>query len=350
MSDIEQIPPEERPGKKEPDDEISLIDLFATIWQRRVMVIAVTATAVVAVVVFAIISILLPPEISPLPNEFTPAALMIINNSSSSSGGMASMLSSSGLGGLAGLAGVNTGSTFSDLAIYLVGTNTFLDSVVDEFDLITRYEIEKFYRAESRKALKKKLTASYDEKSGVFDIAFTDRDPVFAQQVVNYCVAYLQNWFDELGVDKNKLEKENLEKNIENTLKEIQALEVEGHRLEQTVSGRLPVSIPSITFEQSRIALELAAQRQVYSQLKVQYELLKITMASEKPVFQVLEMAEVPDKKSGPSRGLICVIVTFAAGFLSVFLAFILNAVANIKNDPQAMAKLHGNDNKRYKN
>jgi uncharacterized protein involved in exopolysaccharide biosynthesis len=65
-------------------------------------------------------------------------------------------------------------------------------------------------------------------------------------------------------------------------------------------------------------------------------------MASEKPVFQVLELAEVPDQKSGPSRGLICVIVTFAAGFFSVFLAFVLNAISNIKKDPEAMAKLRG--------
>jgi uncharacterized protein involved in exopolysaccharide biosynthesis len=92
--------------------------------------------------------------------------------------------------------------------------------------------------------------------------------------------------------------------------------------------------------ERNRIALELTAQQEVYSQLKVQYELLKITMASEKPVFQVLEMAEVPDQKSGPSRGLLCIIVVFAAGFFSVFLAFVLNAIANIKNDPEAMAKL----------
>jgi uncharacterized protein involved in exopolysaccharide biosynthesis len=339
----------EYPEKKLENDEISLIDLFAVLWRRKAMIIALTLTAAVAAVVFAIISILLPPEKSPLPNEYTPAALMIINDASSSGGGMASMLASSGLGGLAGLAGVNTGSTFGDLAIYLVNTNTLLDSVVDEFDLIARYEIKKFYRAESRRALKKKLSASHDEKSGVFNIAFTDRDPVFAQQVVNYCVEYLQKWFDELGVDKNKLEQENLEKNIENTLREIQDLEIEGHSLEQTVSGRLPASLPSITFEQNRIALELNAQRQVYSQLKVQYELLKITMASEKPVFQVLEMAESPDKKSGPSRGLICIIVVFAAGFFSVFLAFILNAVANIKNDPEAMAKLRRNSgNKRH--
>jgi uncharacterized protein involved in exopolysaccharide biosynthesis len=65
-------------------------------------------------------------------------------------------------------------------------------------------------------------------------------------------------------------------------------------------------------------------------------------MASEKPVFQVLELAEIPDMKSGPGRGLICIIVTFAAGFFSVFLAFVLNAVENIRKDPEAMAKLSG--------
>jgi uncharacterized protein involved in exopolysaccharide biosynthesis len=65
-------------------------------------------------------------------------------------------------------------------------------------------------------------------------------------------------------------------------------------------------------------------------------------MASEKPVFQVLEMAEVPDQKSGPSRGLICIIAIFAAGFFAFFLAFCLNAIANIKKDPEAMAKLRG--------
>ena len=92
--------------------------------------------------------------------------------------------------------------------------------------------------------------------------------------------------------------------------------------------------------------MELGAQRQVYTQLKVQYELLKVNMASEKPVFQILEMAEVPDMKSGPSRGMLCIIVVFAAGFFAVFLAFAMNAVSNIKNDPDAMAKLRGKSEK----
>ncbi|MHB9294188.1 hypothetical protein Holit_03315 [Hollandina sp. SP2] len=327
------------------DDEISLIDLFAILWHRKVMILVITFIAMVGVVVFSVVSLVLPTETSPLPNTYTPRALMLINNTGSSGNAMSAALGN--LGGLAGLAGVSTGPTSSELAIYLVGTNTLLDAVVDEFDLIRKYEIEKSPRAGSRKILKKQLTADYDEKSGVFGISFTDTDPVFAQTVVNFCVLFLEKRFDEIMVDKNKLEKENLELNIANTYQEIQNLEEEFHKLEYAVAlgGRFG-AIPTITLDQNRINMELQTQKEVYTQLKVQYELLKVTMASERPVFQILEMAEVPDQKSGPSRGLLCIIVTFAGGFFSVFLAFVLNAVSNIRKDPEAMAKLQGHSKK----
>jgi uncharacterized protein involved in exopolysaccharide biosynthesis len=73
-------------------------------------------------------------------------------------------------------------------------------------------------------------------------------------------------------------------------------------------------------------------------------------MASETPVFQILELAEVPDQKSGPGRGMLCIIVTFAAGFFSVFLAFVLNAAANILNDPEAMEKFRRKKGKEVEN
>jgi uncharacterized protein involved in exopolysaccharide biosynthesis len=335
---------------KENDDEISLIDLFAVLWHRKKMIIAITLVAAVGVVLFAILSIVLPADISPLPNEYTPHALMLINNSSSSSSGMSAMINASGLGGLASLAGVGgASSSFSGLAIYMMGTNSFLDKVVDEFDLLTRYKIvvegkepPKSPRADSRAILKKKLVGASDEESGVFIISFTDTDPVFAQTVVNYCMNELEQSFSDMGLDKNKLEKDNLELNIANTFQQIQSYERESQALAYSVRDDGTGVIPAITTDLSRINMELGIQTQVYSQLRVQYELLKVSMASETPVFQALERAEVPDLKSGPSRGMICVIVTFAAGFFSVFLAFVLNAIANIKKDPEAMAKLRG--------
>jgi uncharacterized protein involved in exopolysaccharide biosynthesis len=332
--------------KNDSDDEISLIDLFAVLWHRKKMIITITVAAAIGAVLFSIISLLLPPEDSFLPNVYTPEAIMLIDNKSSS-GNLSSMLSNMGsLASLAGLA-MSGESNYSQLAVFLVETNSFLDAVVDEFGIIKKLKLEKSPRAESRKALKKLLKAEVDSTSGTLSISFKDIDPEYARDVVNFSVGYLEKRFGELGLDKNKIEKENLEINIANTYKEILQLEEDSRRLEQSVAyGSSYDRLPAITIEMNRLVLELEAQKQIYTQLKVQYELNRIDIASESPIFQVLEYAEVPDQKSGPSRGLICIIVTFAAGFLSVFLAFVLNAVSNIKNDPQAMAKLRGTNEK----
>ena len=322
------------------DDEISFIDLFSVLFRRKIMIITITAIAMVSVVVYSIISIKLPPETSPMPNVYTPEALLLINGASSTGGGLSSMLSN--LGGLASLAGgslSSAGGTNAELAVYLVHSNKFLDTIVDKFDLINRWGIKEFARSRSRNNLAGALLAEIDEKSGVISVRFTNVDPVFATEIVNFAIKLLEERFDEMGLDKNKLEKENLEINIANTLDEIQNLQIQA----QTFSRSLAASTSTnAALESARIQIELEAQRQVYSQLKVQYELLKVTMASEKPVFQVLETASVPDLKSGPSRSKICLIVTFAAGFLSVLIAFALYAIETIKNDPEAMEKLRG--------
>ena len=325
------------------DDEISLIDLFAVLWQRKVMIIAITGIAIIGVLIFSILSLKLPPEKSFLPNKYTPQAQMLINDSSSSSGGLSAALSSSGLGSLASLAGVNVsgGSSYSALASYFVGSNSLLDQVIQKFNLIERYKIEKHPIAESRKALKEVLHSSFDEDTGVFTVNFTDIDPVFARDVVNYVVGLLEERFFELGIDKNKLTQKNLEENIKSSYDQILSLQTQIHELEMSVTNDYnPSSTPSIMMDTSLIKMELKVQEEIYAQLKAQYEMLKVTMASEQPVFQILEYAEVPDQKSKPSRGMLCIIVTFAAFFVSVFLAFLLNALENIKKDPVAMAKL----------
>ena len=233
------------------------------------------------------------------------------------------------------------GASNTKLATYLISSDALLDAVTDEFKLIEKYKIEKAVRASSRKTLKQFLKADSDSDSGVFTVSFTDIDPVFAQSVVNFVVDWMEKKFDELGLDNNKIEKENLERNIQSSYNEILRIEREVKKLGASVGyGNNAWDIPSITTGAARLQLELEAQKQVYTQLKTQYELLKVKMLSETPVFQILARPEVPDLKSGPSRGKMCIIVTFAAFFMAVFLAFALNAWKNIKNDPEAMEKL----------
>ncbi|WP_428768129.1 lipopolysaccharide biosynthesis protein [Treponema sp. HNW] len=328
-----------------PEDEISLIDLCAVLLRYKKLIIGLTAAGAVFSVVFALLSLKLPAEKSFLPNLYTPKAHMLINDPNAQGGGLSSLINSSGLGSLAGLAGISAkgGASYGSLAVYLAGSNSFLDALITEFNLVERYEIKKSLKADTRKALLKYLQATLDDKTGVFTLSFTDIDPVFAQKVVNYAVEYLENRFTEMGLDKNKLEKSNLEQNIHNTYTEIVRLQNKSKKLEESVSGGLQSAhIPSIMLEINMLKLELKAQEAVYAQLKTQYELLKIKIASETPVFQILERAEVPDKKSKPSRGKLCIIITFASAFISVFIAFLLNAVSNIKKDEEAMAKLKG--------
>jgi hypothetical protein len=332
------------------EKEISLFDLFLSLWRYKELIVIISLCAALITVAGSIISIVLPPEKSFLPNLYTPHANMLINNTTSAGGGIAAALSASGLGGLASMAGVTSGPTFSSLAVYLVYSDTMLDSVIEKFDLIRRYKIKKYVIAKSREALKKKLKADYDEESGVFTISFSDYNPAFAREVVEYCVDYLTGWFDTLGLDKNLQQKENLEKGIVTAYESIRELEREMQNLELSATVLLYNSAaPNITLETRRINMELNAQQEIYTQLKVQLELTNTAIASETPAFQVLERARIPDLKSGPGRGLLCMIVPLGAFFFSVFLAFVLTALENIKNDPEAMAKFRALDKRRNK-
>lgn len=96
----------EHENKTDIDDEISLIDLASVLWKRKKMIITIVVSAMVFIVAYSIISLMLPSEKSFLPNEYTPRSLMLINDAKSSGGALASMISSSGMGGLTSLAGI----------------------------------------------------------------------------------------------------------------------------------------------------------------------------------------------------------------------------------------------------
>lgn len=336
MTDLQES---EVQKSKDTDDEISLLDLIAVLLKYKIMIIVITGIAMTASVVYSVISLKLPSEKSPLPNKYTSESHMLIKEDSSSSSGLSSLSS------LASLAGVSLGSgssSRSSLATYLSTSNEYFDAVSDKFNIVERYKIEKFPVSSARKALEKTLQSEYDEETGVFTISFTDTDPVFARDVVDFAVDWMQNRFDELGLDSNRVEKRNLETNIAAAYNEIVRLQKEAQNLGATLNSGVSLwGGPNVSIETTKLEMELSAQKEVYEQLKIQYELLKVKMQSEQPAFQILERPEIPDMKSGPSRGKLCIIVTFAAVFISVFVAFALNAWENIKNDTEAQKKLN---------
>jgi uncharacterized protein involved in exopolysaccharide biosynthesis len=100
--------------------------------------------------------------------------------------------------------------------------------------------------------------------------------------------------------------------------------------------------IPTLAFEYAGLKRDLMVQEEILKILTQQYEMAKFNSETQDPAFQVLELAEVPDQKSGPARTTIALAATFAGFLLSVLASFLIEAVAKLRQDPETMKKLRG--------
>jgi len=71
-----------------------------------------------------------------------------------------------------------------------------------------------------------------------------------------------------------------------------------------------------------------------------QYEIARVDEAREGAVIQVLDAAQVPERKSKPKRALIAVIATLAAGFALLLLVFLRQAYRNASRSNDNAAKI----------
>ena len=88
-------------------------------------------------------------------------------------------------------------------------------------------------------------------------------------------------------------------------------------------------------------AYQLQGHGGSFESLSEQYEITKLTLESE-PVFQILELAEAPDEKTSPSGSKICMVATIVAFLASIILAFFLNTIKKIRNDPSRLKRISG--------
>ena len=99
-----------------------------------------------------------------------------------------------------------------------------------------------------------------------------------------------------------------------------------------TLDGGAERSIADVAQEFSLLTNELDIQQRIYNTLSPQYEAAKLTPESE-PIFQVFEMAEVPDTKSGPKRSELVVKVFGGSFCLSVALILLMNMISEWKKE-----------------
>jgi len=415
MSDTEQ-----QRENEQHEDEVDLITIFGILYRHKLIVIGVTLAVAVGTVIFSIISLVLPPDISPLPNRYEAEALVLIDEEGGG-GGIADAIAQTGLSMLPGLSIPSDGG-YGELAVRLLAGNTIVDTIVDEFDIVARYKIKRFVKDNARKEVREYSTVKYESETRTVSIAYEDREPQFAAGVVNRMVELLDLRFSAVGVNREARKRDmlqeklvDIEKDIIDLEEEIQAFQrrydtidpqtyarehitilaemrarliakeieantyaqltriddpvaarmrAEREQLEQTIADmeRLyfggtesgsrnsnntenefsEADIPELAVRFGRMERELRVQSKIYEVLRQQYEVARLSAEGEELIFQVLEVADVPVLKSGPSRSVIVIVATFGAFFFSVVVTFIINAVSNIRNNPHAMIRFRG--------
>jgi uncharacterized protein involved in exopolysaccharide biosynthesis len=98
----------------------------------------------------------------------------------------------------------------------------------------------------------------------------------------------------------------------------------EGNRTSASLPG--VGSTPELEQQYVRLMREFKIQETIFELITKQNEMAKLSEAKDITSLQVIQAARVPDKKIKPTRSLIVIVTTFAAGFGAVLYAFILEA------------------------
>jgi len=386
-------------------DEISLIDLAAALLKRKWLILAITLFSIIASLGYVIGSLALPPDKSYLPNFYAPKAIVLVADStggiSSMLGDAAGLAVLAGVNVGGGKSNgdlvvliAKSDSTIDELNSVFdftehykikqsVKTNTrsaFLSKFSATYDLKTgtvtlsfkdidpvfaqnvvnrtvqildrRYSAISSSKAGVEKDLLEKKLA--DVQVGIDKLENQIKDFTTKHGIINIeamateQVTVLSRLRSELILKDMDIENYKKFSNLDDPV--VQRLKTERDALASKITeiengaSVLPSQkeIPELAFEYAGLQRDLTVQMEVFKTLTQQYELAKLQSDDQAPSFQVLQLAEAPDKKAGPARSTIVVVATMAGFFLSILLAFVLNAIDNIKNDPEAMKKLRG--------
>lgn len=180
-----------------------------------------------------------------------------------------------------------------------------------------------------------------------FQLAYGITDIYSQSQEQAHLIANLQS-----DIIKNELEIKTLKEYLTERDPRIVRLKQEIEKKKQLISelrtglkefsgGFIPQNeIPNLTIKYLNLESEMEIQKSIYSMLREEYEKVKIEESDNSKTFQVINPVEVPERKAGPRRSIICMVVTIVTFILAIFWAFIKEYFEKVRRDPVESAKL----------
>jgi len=337
-----------------PDDGFPLGAVLAALWRRRVMMIGLPLLASgLALGGSYLVQPTFTARVSFLPPQ---------PQQSAAAGALAS------LGALAGITSGGARNT-GDQYVAFVQSSTVADRMVDRFKLMDRYERE--YRVDARKILTENTRVSMGRKDGVISLEVDDHDPRTAADMATAYIEELRTLTAGLALTEAQTRRAFFERQLQQVrvkLTEAQkALAATGVNLgalkaepKATAEGIAKLKAELTTAEvklqvlrqtmsdnaaeviaQSGLVAALRAemakqgrgeepaeqggyitayrdykyQETLFDQISRQYEIARIDESRDGGQLQVIDRAEVPERKSKPKRS-IFMLVAFALTFL----------------------------------
>lgn len=206
-------------GEPAPDASYSLRHLAGVLWRGRWLIAAVTAAGTALVLIYLVLSLLLPDDRNPLPNVYRAEALLLVPRETDTPGLTTEL---SGLLNRSSLSGLLPGQVNNmRLAITLLNGRSMVDAIAEEFNLAERYRIRQNVRGWVRNRFLANAAFEQDFSARTLRISYRSSDPEFAAKVVNRMVELLQERFADLGENRSSVNLEliaNRHQEVENRI------------------------------------------------------------------------------------------------------------------------------------
>ncbi len=373
------------------DQEVSLLDLLIVVAKHKVLVLGLPAAAAAVSITISLL----------LPNIYTGTTKILPPQQTQSTSAVLAQLG--GLAGLAGGA-VPGLKNPNDLYVGMLKSRTVADNIIRRFDLNQLYDKKYQSETRKRLEKETTIVAGKDgiitvevedeDPKRAADLANAYVDELFKlTTVLAVTEASQRRLFFERQLDLARVSLVKAETEARKALEQggLAAVDAQGRTTVETAARlRAQISVkevqigamrtfasegnPELKLAQQEIEVmkrELARSEgttgnktvqavaekgsgidnlgllrnvkyyeTMYGLLAQQYESAKIDEAKDSAIIQVMDKAIEPDRKSKPRRWLIVVLSTLVAGLLSALCAFVLEAIANAKSDPEQSQRL----------
>ena len=289
--------------------ELEIKEIFSIIWKRKLFVIVLTSAFAISSVIYSL----------SLPNIYTSQGLLAPTNSKDS---LSSKLQ--GYSSLASFAGIG-------LPTESASKSTEAIERIQSFDFFSKYflpnvKVENIMAVKKWDALNNKLIYDakiFDEnsKTWVRKISFPQKIiPSEQESFTIFREAFNVNLdtktsFILISIEHQSpiIAKKWLDIIIFNINESMRSDDI---RIAENSISFLNESQKSVNIQPLKMALS--------NLLEAQMQTLMLASSSDAYIFKILDAPISPEKKSGPSRALICVLGTLIGGFISLLVIFIM--------------------------